>query len=214
MKKIGCFLLSLCLSAGMLFSFAACSRAPKIDDIRADVVALTEASYEINEVFFGAGLPVLDRNAEEYADLYTYYAPATANTYDIVDVDHAKFASIDAIKSAAARVYSPDLLENNLYVNAFTGYAVAGIGSDVISSDPLFLEDADYLYQSVSRIDYLTRGVKIFDYDTMRVTRPSSNTAVYVTMDAWYLSDPATVFSVRVRLVATDVGWRLDSLTV
>ena len=214
MQKIGCFLLSLCLAAGMLFSFAACARAPKIDDIRADVIALVEASYEVNEVFFGAGLPVLDRTAEEYADLYTFYSSPIVNTYDIVDAAHAKFTSIEEIKAAASLVYSPDLLENNLYVNAFTGYAVSDVGSSVVSSDPLFMEDEEHLYQSLSRTDYLTRGVKIFDYATMRVVRPSSDTAVYVTMDAWYLSDPSTVFSARVRLVSTANGWRLDSLTV
>ena len=214
MKKAGCFLLSLCLSAGMLFSFAACSRAPSAEDIRADVVALVEASYEINEIFFGAGLPVLDRNAEEYADLYAYYAPATVNTYDIVDTAHAKFTSIDAIKSAAARVYSPDLLEKNLFVNAFTGYAVADIGSSVVASDPLYVEDADYLYQSVSRTNYLTRGTKIFDDSTLKVVKPSTSDAVYVTMNAWYLSEPSVVLTARIRLVLTDDGWRLDSLTV
>ena len=214
MKRTVCCLLLICFLAATPVSLAACRRAPSVDDLRADVVALVEASYEINEVFYGAGLPVLDRNSEEYADLYAYYAPATAQSYDIVDVAHAKFTSIDAIKSAASRVYSPDLLESNLYVNAFTGYAIEGINSTVIASDALYTEDADYFYQSASRTNYLTRGVKIFDYDTMQVVRPSSSDAVYLTMDAWYVSNPTEHFSARIRLVSTPNGWRLDSLTV
>lgn len=216
MKRTVCCLLLICLLAATPISLAACRRAPRVDDIREDVIALVEASYEINEVFYGAGLPVLDRNSEEYAPLYTFnYAPATiTNTYDIVDVAHAKFTSIDAIKSAASLVYSPDLLEKNLYVNAFTGYAIEGINSTVVASDALYTEDADYFYQSASRTNYLTRGVKIFDYDTMQVVRPSSSKAVLITMDAWYISNPTEHFSERIRLVSTPNGWRLDSATV
>jgi len=214
MNKIFCLSLAICMCLCAAGAIAGCGRAPRVGDIRADVIALVEASYEINEVFFGAGLPVLDRTAEEYADLYAYYAPSTANTYDIVDVAHAKFGSIQAIKAAAARVYSTDLLESNLYVNAFTGYAVSGIGSSVVASDPLYVEDGDYFYQSVSHRNYLTHGMKIFDYDTMKIAPPSTANAVYVTMNAWYASDPATVLSERVRLVRESDGWRLDSLTV
>ena len=214
MKRTVCCLLLICLLAATPLSLAACRRAPRVDDIREDVIALVEASYEINEVFYGAGLPVLDRNSEEYADLYAYYAPATARTYDIVDTAHAKFTSIEEIKSAASLVYSPDLLEKNLYVNAFTGYAIEGIDSSVISSDALYTEDADYFYQSINRTNYLTRGVKIFDYDTMQVVRPSSSKAVLISIDAWYISNPTEHFSEEIRLVSTPNGWRLDSTTV
>lgn len=215
MKRTVCCLLLICLLAATLLSLAACRRAPRVDDIREDVIALVEASYEINEIFYGAGLPVLDRNSEEYADLYAYYAPATTTkTYDIVDTAHAKFTSIEEIKSAASLVYSPDLLEKNLYVNAFTGYAIEGIDSSVISSDALYTEDADYFYQSIDRTNYLTRGVKIFDYDTMQVVRPSSSKAVLISIDAWYISNPTEHFSEEIRLVLTSDGWRLDSTTV
>ena len=214
MKRTVCCLLLICLLAATPLSLAACRRAPRVDDIREDVIALVEASYEINEVFYGAGLPVLDRNSEEYADLYAYYASANARTYDIVDTAHAKFTSIEEIKSAASLVYSPDLLEKNLYVNAFTGYAIEGIDSSVISSDALYTEDADYFYQSINRTNYLTRGVKIFDYDTMQVVRPSSSKAVLISIDAWYISNPTEHFSEEIRLVSTPNGWRLDSTTV
>ncbi len=212
MKKQICFWVALCLLCGALLS--GCSRPPKVEDIREEVIKLVEASYEINEVFYGAGLPVLDRNSEEYADYYTYYASTLTNSYDIVDASHAKFTCIAEIKAAAEQVYSLELLEGNLYVNAFTGYAISGIGSDVISSDSLFQEDQEYLYQSVSRKNYLTHGMKIFDYDTMKIIQPSYSKAIYITMNSWYAPEPENIIVERIRLTLGDSGWRLDSLTV
>ena len=202
-------LLVLLAAVCCLLPLASCARAPKTDDLRADVIALVEASYEINEVFLGAGLPVLDRNAEEYADLYAFYAPATVHSYDIVDVSHSKFASIEEIKRAAALVYSPDLLENNLYVNGFTGYAADGIAVDA-----RFQEDGTYLFQSVAADDLLDGRLRVYDYSTLRVVRPSSSNAVYVTMNSWFAGHPETATVKRLRLVRTTAGWRLDSFTV
>ena len=137
-----CAFAAAVLLLGALLSLASCSRPPKADEIRADVIALVEASYELNEVFLGAGLPVLDRSNEEYA--YTYSAaPATVNTYDIIDVDRSPFRSIEEIKAAAERVYSPDLLETNLYVNAFVGQAITDLGAKVTVVDARYTEDAD-----------------------------------------------------------------------
>ena len=222
-------LLAVCCLLSVAPTLAACSRAPKADDLRETVVDLVEASYEINEVFLGAGLPVLDRDEPAYADLYTYYAPATVRTYDIVDTDHAKFASIDAIKSAASLVYSPDLLENNLYQNAFVGYAIeGGVASEGAAVDARFLEDGEFFYQSrdrdrvsdpslraqLTRRDLLNGRMRLYDYDTLRVVRPSTAKAVYVTMNSWYADRPDLIEVKRLRLVLTPSGWRLDSFTV
>ena len=57
---------TLLLVVCLLLCLPSCARPPKADDLRADVVALVEASYEINEVFLGAGLPVLDRQHLRY----------------------------------------------------------------------------------------------------------------------------------------------------
>ena len=216
-------LISLLLVVCLLLCLPSCARPPKADDLRADVVALVEASYEINEVFLGAGLPVLDRNEPAYADLYAYYASSTVNTYDIVDTSHAKFTSIDAIKAAASRVYSPELLETNLYQAAFTGYVV-----ETAAVEARFVEDGTYLYQArepaagiapevaalLSRRDLLAGRMRVYDFSTLRVVRPSTPRAVFVTMNSWYVDRPETVEVKRLRLVLTPSGWRLDSFTV
>ena len=44
------------------FALAGCSPPPDIEDIRPELEALVAASAEINEIFFGRGLPVYDRD--------------------------------------------------------------------------------------------------------------------------------------------------------
>lgn len=58
MKKILCLLLCLCM---MLPAFVSCSKPPEYSEIEDRLMELIEASYEINEIFFGAGLATYER---------------------------------------------------------------------------------------------------------------------------------------------------------
>lgn len=58
MKKILCLFLCLCM---MLPAFVSCSRPPEYSEIEARFRELVEASYEINEIFFGKGLATYER---------------------------------------------------------------------------------------------------------------------------------------------------------
>ncbi|MBO5939509.1 MAG: hypothetical protein J6Q82_08475 [Clostridia bacterium] len=58
MKKIICLLLCLVL---MLPAVVSCSKAPEYSEIEDRLKELIEASYEINEIFFGMGLPTYER---------------------------------------------------------------------------------------------------------------------------------------------------------
>ena len=139
MRKLLLLLLIWALLLGSLPFLSSCrrDRAPGIDEIRGELIDLIEASYEINTVFFGAGLPVYDREDVIYADLYNTYASTQyVNSYDVVSL-HAKYSSINEIKAAASLVYSPELLEKNLFVNAFVGYAFTDATGDLISSPAL-----------------------------------------------------------------------------
>ena len=214
MKKALLCLLVCALLLGALPTLAACKRAPKIDDVREELISLIEASYEINTIFFGAGLPVYDREDPVYADLYnTNLSSPYVNSYDVVSL-HAKFSSINEIKAAASLVYSPDLLEENLFVNAFVGYAVTDAAGNLSSSPALFAEDGDYLYQSRTLENKLRNGQKIYDYSTMKIVRPSSHDAIFVSLSCFYASNPSATLSARLRFVHTPSGWRLDSFTV
>ena len=215
MKRTVLFLLILALLGGTLTAFSSCSRAPKIDDVKNELIALIEASFEINTVFFGAGLPVYDRSDVIYADLYNVYASSQyVNSYDVVDRTHAKFTTINQIKAAASLVYSPQLLEEILFVNAFVGYALSDATGKFASSPALFVEDDSFLYQSRTLENKLPNGQKVYDYSTMKIARPSGRNAIFVTLSCFYASNPTVTSSARLRFVKTASGWRLDSFTV
>ena len=58
MKKISCLLLCL---VTILPVTTSCSKAPEYFEIEERLKELVEASYEINEIFFGEGLPTYER---------------------------------------------------------------------------------------------------------------------------------------------------------
>lgn len=74
--KIAACLLSLVILAGGLIS---CSNPPELDSVKDEFVALIEASVEVNNIFFGEGLPTYlrvegDGNLIYIAESSTYYA--------------------------------------------------------------------------------------------------------------------------------------------
>lgn len=216
MKKVLCSFLCLLLSLFFCLSLVSCSRPPKLEDVRDRVIELIEASYEINDLLLGKGLPVYDRNDETYAYLYDpYLSPLHSNllpTYDVVTPD-SPYQTIQSIKDAASRVYSADLL-SPLFVTAFDGHVLTGLDGKTVSSDPTFAEDENALYQSVFRENHLTAGKRIFDYSSMKITRPGSKSAFFVTLNSYPESDPSAVSPSRLRFVLQNGSWYLDSLTV
>ena len=194
--------------------FCACSGAPKVEDLRTDVIALLEAAPEINEVFFGAGLPVLDRNAPENADLYRE-VPESLSLYDVVDLEHSKFTSIEHIKAAAMRVYSMACLTAR-FAAAFEGVSSDADPSAYLISKPYFVEQDGLLYQlrrselDPDRCDPIRDRSLVYDYDTLRVVKPSNKTSVRLSVTAHLLSDPSKTETKTIRLLATPSGWRLN----
>lgn len=69
MKKILCLLLCLCM---MLPAVTSCSKAPEYSEIEDRLKELIEASYEINEIFFGLGLATYERVSDPRASTKLY----------------------------------------------------------------------------------------------------------------------------------------------
>ena len=67
MKKL--FITFICLVL-VLSSFTSCSRPPEYAEIEARFRELIEASYEINEIIFGEGLPVYEKHYEREFEVY------------------------------------------------------------------------------------------------------------------------------------------------
>jgi hypothetical protein len=186
---------------------------PKTDEIYDRVVELIEASYELNTVFYGAGLPV-HKTDSAYAEFsHLYFDFQYLGDYEIV-TEYAKFLSEDEIRSAAEKVYSKNYLETVLYNSAFVGYAVEDGKGGAAFAAPRYLEDNEWIYQSVDQNNYLKGGMRVYDYSSMRVIAPSNKKACYVSIDSYLPEQPELITSDTLRLVRQDDGlWYLDSFT-
>ncbi|MBQ8432098.1 MAG: hypothetical protein IJX28_04355 [Clostridia bacterium] len=187
-------------------------RAPKLSTIYDRVVELVEASHEVNTVFFGAGLPAYaaDSVYAEYSQMY--YDFEQKGLYEHV-TESSKFISVAQIKEAAEKVYSKAYLEDVLYPMAFTGYAIDnGIGGAQFAY-ARYYENETWIYQSTKAENYISGGMRVYDYSTMKIAYPSNSNACYVTMDTWLEDQPEQILKVQLRLVLQDGEWYLDSFT-
>ena len=117
--KIAACLLSLVILAG---NMVACSNPPELDDVKDEFVALIEASVEVNNIFFGEGLPTYGRvegdgNLTYLAEHQAYYAFITDGErlilkYKIGD-DAWKYAVKTAEAMNAESIYTDS--EGNFY---------------------------------------------------------------------------------------------------
>ena len=130
MKKIIAALLSALLLVGML---SGCGEEKlKITEEEAFEVLsdLVPKSYEINEMFFGKGLPHDDETVSDK----TKYVP--------VDASKSAHLSIRTMKIAAEQVYSRNYLDS-IYVIMF-------VGTESTESDGLLDNDTSPRYKEIS----------------------------------------------------------------
>ena len=123
MKKNILFFWTFILTIFIMVCFTSCSRAPAVEEIYDRVVELVEASYDLNTVFYGAGLPVYKTDSEYAEFTHMYYDFAHKGSYEYV-MPRAQFLSEEQIRTAAEKVYSKDYLENVIYPASFVGYAI------------------------------------------------------------------------------------------
>lgn len=211
-KRIVAWLLCLCALLSGVTMLSSCSRAPAVEDIYDRVVELVEASYEINTVFYGAGLPVYKSDSEYAKFTHMYYDFTHEGSYEYV-TEYAKFHSESQIRQAAEAVYSRDYLENVIYPATFVGYAIDDSMGDAAFAHARYMEEYDSFYQSTQFESYI-EGIRVYDYSTMEIAKPSKEDACYVTMLSWMDHEPEVKTMVRLRLVLQDDGlWYLDSFT-
>ena len=103
-------LVALCLLT--LFSTVSCSQPPELSEIKDSIVTLIESSYEVNDLFFGEGLPTYERGSEEANKLGIYMSmDETYRFYEYIKPD-SPYVTVDAIKVRAEEVYSKDYLDD------------------------------------------------------------------------------------------------------
>ena len=199
-----CMLLLLCVT---LFALTACggsglSAAEMKDTFR----ALTEASYEINDIYYGEGLPFV-RNESVMA-----YLTGTAQGTDGFKVsympvaDGAAYTTEADIRKATKAVYSPAMCEI-LFGLGFTGFSTA---DDERVAFARYIEQDGVLTVRVDLAEDAIAMGRTYDFDSMEVLIDEEN-RVRAEFQSYMNGEPSDV--VRITIVNTADGWRLDSPT-
>ena len=200
MKKI-IAVLSLILAAVLL---AGCSAAPETEEIRTIAEELIEASYEINDIFFGEGLPAITRDSEFAIENYVYYMDYYDN-YDFLTAE-CPYTHTDQSKALAAEVYSEDYL-NSIYETMFIGVADETAGMLYAR----YLDTEEGLRKSNVHQPLIEKK-RIYDYDSMTVLKPTNGKYINVEFDT-HLEGETEMLRVRITIVREADGWRLDTPT-
>ncbi len=200
--RIGAFALLLTV----LLSLASCG-APELSEVEDTFRQLIEASYEINEIFFGEGLATYSR--EDQAAMYASF-PDSYALYEIVDVKSG-YLMADSIKAAAEQVYSSDYLDG-IYTMAFDGYSDGETVTTAryLEMDGYFMR---YVYGEKDTFDILEGKQRRFLFDTMKIVRPSRKDYVNLKIDSYLLGHEDEILTITLRFVLQDGAWRLDSPT-
>ena len=117
--KIAACLFALLIIAGSMVS---CSKAPELESVKDEFIALIEASVEVNNIFFGAGLPTYMRAEgdgnliylDEHKAYYTFITDGKRSIlkYKIGD-DAWKYAEKTAESGRGESIYTDS--EGNFY---------------------------------------------------------------------------------------------------
>jgi hypothetical protein len=209
MKKRIASLLVLLMLAGVIVGLSSCSDAglnpaPDIDSVYDRLVEVIEASYEVNVLLFGEGLPVYPRGDEEDELVHRYYG-VVDNGQEYV-TPYAKYATIAEMQAAVAKVYSTEYRES-LFETTFTGYTDDTLHSVLPAR---YNEDDKFLYQN-KNVKPLTGGTRVYDYASMKIENYSHSSYLKVSINSYTENDPGKWKTVYLTFVFENGNWYLDS---
>ena len=198
MKRI----LSFLLTAVMLFSLASCGGSGLSDDEIRDIYAdLIEQSYLLNDVYYGDGLPFAN-------DPETMAALAGASSrFSYMPVDkNALLQSEAEIREATLAVFTKSMCDH-LFTLAFEGMSTDDEETVVYAR---YIEMEDILTVRIDLADEALPLGRVYDMDTMDIL--NQNGSRIVASFATSVDGEPSV-NVKLTLVRTADGWRLDSPT-
>ena len=189
-----------------VFTLSACGKSGlSADEIRETYKELVEASYVLNEIYYGEGLPYIEdedavaalHGLAEGTDVSVHYMPVSKE---------APFQTESEIREATAAIFSPAVCET-MYEIAFTG---------VSTEDESMIAFARYIEQDAFltvRIDLAETALRVgrtYDFSAMTVVadEPDRITASFPS----FLDGKKSV-NVKITMIKTADGWRLDSPT-
>lgn len=209
MKKTAILLLALIMAAGVFSSCA--SEPPQLGEVKDELVALVEASYGINGIFFGEGLETYARGGKFDREHHLYDGnDSEYASYEYVTED-CGYLFTEKIKTDAEKVYTLDYLEG-IYTMAFDGYADENTGA-VTTARYLDVNGwlMKYAYGDSDPFNILP-GKRVYDFDTMEIVKPSTAKYLNVEINS-HLEGETEQMKVTLRFKLTDDGWRLDNPT-
>ncbi len=197
-------LLCALLAITSIVSFSSCaSKAPEMGELYDRFVYLIEESAEMNEVLFGAGIPVYEHGSLITEKRQIYYG-TSQSVYDL-SMEQSKYYDVDGIKLAAERIYSSRYLRA-LYETAVNGVLVTD------GSYLRFYQEGDKLYQATNA-DSFSYTRKVYDYSTMKIVKPSDDDYVTVELEAYDVGMSHKRRVITITFVKENGEWYLDSPT-
>lgn len=197
MKRI----LSVFLTALLLLSLASCGSGMSDGEIREIYRELVEASYTLNDVYYGDGLPFVN-DPETMASL-----AGVSSRYSYMPVAKtAPYQSEAEIRQATEAVFSKTLCEH-LFVLAFEGMSTENEETVVFAR---YIEQDEILTVRIDLADESLPMGRTYDFDSMTIISQNKNriTASFETE----MNGEKSV-NVKLTLIKEEKGWRLDSPT-
>ncbi|NLK39419.1 MAG: hypothetical protein GX303_04115 [Clostridiales bacterium] len=184
------YLFLLMIAIILLSVFGCSSNAPTDEEIAVLVEERVKASQELNEIYFGDGLPV---------DILR----ASVGHYQYVS-KKSPYQSIDQIKKATQEVFSSEY-SNLLFSNAFSGTNEQGVG--IVYARYTEKDNELMMY---SQFEAILTGTRTYHFDTIKVLKKNGK-RIIVEVDTE--DDSGTELVVRLKLVNENGKWLLDTPT-
>lgn len=176
-------------------------------ELKSAATELIEKSYEVNEIYFGKGLPVSSENSEAVKD-FTAGLDVDVKAVNYLPVaDSCPYETIDQLKKLAGKVYSAD------YCNYLWKMAFEGMSTDDDQSVSYARYMTDYSGILTVRSDLAENGAELSrTYDTENITvEKMKKDEASVTLNSFV--DGKEDMEITFVLKREADGWRLDQPT-
>ena len=206
MKKI----ISSVLAVLLLLGCVSCAKTKYTEDeIKAALESLIPASAELNEIYFGEGLPI-SGDEDEYAEYYdSLDTDVDTLGYEPVAED-AKYHTEAELREATLAVFTEDYA-SFLFDRAFIGFSVTYDDETTVSAAyAMYIEMDGVLMKRVSVKDDAIPLGREYSIGELVIAKQKDD---YVIVDVPTTVDGQTDVTVRLKLVMTADVWRLDSPT-
>jgi hypothetical protein len=223
LRKITAAVLAL-ISVLSVMMLPSCTNPPELSEIKPTIEVLIENSRKVNHMLFGEGLPIAyyeDKTDSEgnpvpveteYENYYLvdFRAPYFEKDEEEKDDEEKKkgngFFMIEQIKAEAEKVYSPDYIRP-LYDMFFTGHYDSDKGGVVRAN---YIDGENGILKLKTYEAYIKGEMRTFDYDSIVIIKPSTADFVTFTIDSYKDGEK---LNIRLTIVKSENGWRLDSPT-